>query len=227
VALPTILTEGNEEDAARLLATYYRRLGDGLPAYAGSYFNSWAGGGDSRDYAGTITADDLIAVSFLSVDVPGEAAFGILDTHNEKISGLLGKIPVDRDLADVSPAEFPEMYGENSAAVKLWRVIRGSDTGRWGIGPTKASKIMARKRPRLIPIYDSVVAPLMGLKDSDNQWAAWHGAFLEDPGLSERLGRIRVMSGIQDPIPDIRVMDIVLWMHGKQIATPALTGTAN
>jgi hypothetical protein len=68
---------------------------------------------------------------------------------------------------------------------------------------------------------------LMGLKDSDNQWAAWHGAFLEDPGLSERLGRIRVMSGIQDPIPDIRVMDIVLWMHGKQIATPALTGTAN
>lgn len=227
MALPTILTEGNEEDAAGLLTTYYRRLGDGLPAYAGSYFNSWAGGGDSRDNAGTITADDLIAVSFLSVDVPGEAAIGILDTHNAKISGLLGRIPVDRDLADVSPAEFPEMYGENSAAVKLWQVIRGSDTGRWGIGPTKASKIMARKRPRLIPIYDSVVAPLMGLKDSDNQWAAWHGAFLEDPSLSERLGRIRVMSGIKDPIPDIRVMDIVLWMHGKQIATPALTGTAN
>jgi hypothetical protein len=226
MALPTILTEGTEEKATRFLAAYYRRTADGLPAYTGSYFNSWAGGRDSGENRDTITADDLIAVSFLSVKIPGEAAIGILDTHREKISGLLEKIPADRDLADVSPAEFPEMYGENSPAVKLWRVIRGSDTGRWGIGPTKASKIMARKRPRLIPIYDSVVAPLMGLKDSENQWAAWHNAFLEDPGLAERLRRIKAISGVKDPIPDIRVMDIVLWMHGKQIATPALAGTA-
>lgn len=227
MTLPEILTAVNEENAASLLAAYYRTLTNGLPAYTGSYFNSWAGGGDTNDNADTITADDLIAVSFLSVKIPGEAAIGILDTHNEKVTGLLGKIPANRDLADVSPAEFAEMYGKNSAAVELWRVIRGSDTGRWGVGPTKASKIMARKRPRLIPIYDSVVAPLMGLKDSDNQWTAWHSAFLEDPGLSERLRRIKAMSGIEESISDLRVMDIVLWMHGKQMATPALAGTAN
>lgn len=216
MTLPEILTEVNEEKAASLLAAYYRTLTNGRLAYTGSYFNSWAGGGDTNDNADTITANDLIAVSFLSVKIPGEAAIGILDTHNEKISGLLGRIPADRDLADVSPDEFAEMYGKNSAAVKLWRLLRGSDTGRWGVGPTKASKIMARKRPRLIPIYDSVVAPLMGLKDSDNQWKAWHAAFLEDPGLSERLRRMKAMSGIEESISNLRVMDIVLWMHGKQ-----------
>lgn len=31
MALPTILTEGNEEKAARFLAAYYRRTADGYP----------------------------------------------------------------------------------------------------------------------------------------------------------------------------------------------------
>lgn len=75
---------------------------------------------------------------------------------------------------------------------------------------------MARKRPHLIPIYDSVVAPLMGLKKSDNQWLTWHGAFTEDPGLQQRLRKIRELSGVEELISDLRVMAIVLWMYGKQ-----------
>ncbi|MCO4236902.1 DUF6308 family protein [Pseudarthrobacter sp. MDT3-28] len=227
MALPAILTESNEEEAARLLAAYYRRTADGLPAYTGSYFNSWAGGGDSAENRDTITADDLIAVSFLSVKIPGDAAIGFLDTHKDNISGLLKEIPWDRNLVDVSSAEFPQVLGEDSAAMQLWDVLRARDTGRWGIGRTKASKIMARKRPHLIPIYDSVVAPLMGLKKSDNQWITWHGAFMADAGLSQRMRKIRDNSGIEDPISDLRVMDIVLWMHGKQRTKPALRGTAS
>lgn len=226
MALPTILTEGNADEAARLVAAYYRRSADGLPAYTGSYFNSWASGGDAEKNRNTITADDLIAISFLSVKIPGEAAFGFLHTHKDKISGLLREIPSDRNLADVSSTEFSRVLGEDSAATHLWDVLRGRDTGRWGVGRTKASKIMARKRPHLIPIYDSVVAPLMGLKKSDNQWITWHGAIMEDPGLSPRLQQIRDKSGIEEPISDLRVMDIVLWMHGKPTATPALTGNA-
>lgn len=216
MTLPTILTEGNEEEAARLVAAYYRRLPEGLPAYTGSYFNSWAGGGDSGENRDTITADDLIAVSFLSVRIPGEAAIGFLDTHKDKISSLLKEIPSDHNFAHVSPANFPQVLGEDSAALELWHVLRGCDTGRWGVGRTKASKIMARKRPHLIPIYDSVVAPLMGLKKSDNQWLTWHGAFTEDPGLQQRLRKIREISGVEELISDLRVMDIVLWMYGKQ-----------
>lgn len=216
MTLPTILTEGNEEEAARLLAAYYRRLPDGLPAYTGSYFNSWAGGGDSGENRDTITADDLIAVSFLSVRIPGEAAIGFLDTHKDKISGLLKEIPSDRKLADLSSSEFSQFLGQDSAAQELWHVLRGRDTGRWGVGRTKASKMMARKRPHLIPIYDSVVAPLMGLKKSDNQWLTWYGAFTEDPGLQQRLRKIKKASEVEELISDLRVMDILLWMYGKQ-----------
>lgn len=228
MTLPTILTEGNEEEAARLLAAYYRRTADGLPAYTGSYCNSWAGGGDSSAGANMITADDLIAVSFLSVDISGEAAIGFLDTHKQKISGLLTEIPADRDLESMSGSEFSGILGKSSPAQALWRVLRGHDTGRWGVGATKASKLMARKRPRLIPIYDSVVGPLMGLtRNSKGQWARWYDAFTNDSGLSERLTRIRRISGIDDPISDIRVMDIVLWMHGKRVTPRPLTSIEN
>lgn len=224
MALPTILAEGNEEEAARLLAAYYRRTADGLRAYTGSYFNSWAGGGDSGARANLITADDLVAVSFLAVDISGEAAIGILDTHQEQISGLLAKIPTDRDLGGLVPGEFADTFGPNSPATQLWHVLRGRDTGRWGVGETKASKIMARKRPRLIPIYDSVVGPIMGLNGhSIGQWSTWHNAFMEDPGLSPRLREIRDKSGIEEPISDLRVMDIVLWMDGKQRPSSAAT----
>ncbi|MDQ0924578.1 hypothetical protein QF038_003086 [Pseudarthrobacter sp. W1I19] len=224
--VPTILTEGNEEEAARLLAAYYRRTADGLPAYTGSYFNSWAGGGDSSDNVDTITADDLIAVSFLSVDIPGDAAIGLLDTHSDSISRLLKDISSDRDLADVSPSEYSDFFGTNSPATELWHVLRGRDTGRWGVGETRASKIMARKRPRLIPIYDSVVGPQMGLNGtSKNQWLIWHSAFIEDKGLRQRLATIYKLSGVEDSISDIRVMDIVLWMFGKQ--PPQATANIN
>ena len=76
---------------------------------------------------------------------------------------------------------------------------------------------MARKRPKLIPIYDSVVGPLMGLnRNSLDQWSTWHTALTDGTGLPQRLQEIRRVSGISDPISDLRVMDIVLWMHGKQ-----------
>jgi hypothetical protein len=221
VTLPDIFSDGKEDEAAQLLAAYYRRLPDGLPAYTGSYFNSWAGGGDASENRDTITADDLIAVSFLSVDVPGEAAIGFLDTHKNKISGLLKEIPSNRPLEDVSIEEFGAVFGEESAAMQLWHVLRGRDTGRWGVGETRASKILARKRPHLIPIFDSVVGPLMGLHNSKGQWAVWHAAFIEDPGLARRLRTICNLSGVKNSISNLRIMDIVLWMHGKQLQSAA------
>jgi hypothetical protein len=75
---------------------------------------------------------------------------------------------------------------------------------------------MARKRPRLIPIYDSIVRPLMGLKDSRGHWAAFHEALTDGSDLSARLQVIRAGAGISEAISDLRTMDIILWMYGKQ-----------
>lgn len=84
-------------------------------------------------------------------------------------------------------------------------------------GPTTASKIMARKRPRLSPIYDSVVGPLMGLNTSDSQWRVWHTALTDGTSLPERLRTIPEISGVDPRISELRTMDVVLWMHGKKL----------
>ncbi|MGY3380894.1 hypothetical protein ACVWYS_002851 [Arthrobacter sp. TE12231] len=217
MTVPDILDDDHIDAAAKLLSAYYRRTTADLPAYTGSLFTSWAGGGDAPDVVDCVTSDDLIAVSFLALDVPGEAAFGILETHAALISDLLAQIPADLDMADIQTNNFDKLFGEDSPALQLWHVLRGRDTGRWGMGETRTSKLIARKRPRLIPIYDSIVGPLMELETgSVGQWKKWHTALTNGAGLPQRLREIRRVSGISDPISDIRVMDIVLWMHGKR-----------
>lgn len=217
MTVPDILDNGHVDEAAKLLSDYYHLTTAGLPAYTGSLFNSWAGGGDAPGVVNRVTADDLIAVSFLALDVPGEAAFGILETHAPLISDLLAQIPADLDMAEMHANDFDKLLGDDSPALQLWHVLRGRDTGRWGMGETRTSKLIARKRPKLIPIYDSIVGPLMELETGSlDQWKRWHTALTDDTGLPQGLQEIRRVSGISDPISDLRVMDIVLWMHGKQ-----------
>jgi Family of unknown function (DUF6308) len=49
---------------------------------------TFAGGGDAPEVANFFTATDLVAVSLLSVDVPGTAALRILGTNAEDLTGL-------------------------------------------------------------------------------------------------------------------------------------------
>jgi hypothetical protein len=220
MAIPDILDEHHIDTAAKLLGTYYGRTTAGLPAYTGSMYNCWGGGGDTSRDVNRVTSDDLIAVSFLSVDVPGEAAFGILESQAVLISDLLAQIPADLDMADVQADEFDKVLGEASPALQLWHVLRGRDTGRRGMCVTRTSKLMARKRPLLVPVYDSAVGHLMSLDlGSVGQWKRWHTALSDGTGLPQRLQEVRRISRITDPISDLRVMDIVLWMYGTGTAT--------
>ncbi len=74
---------------------------------------------------------------------------------------------------------------------------------------------MARKRPHLIPIYDSVVKRVVGMPHSGDQWQRWVVALqANDKALAQRLGEIRSESG-QQHLSLLRVLDIVLWMHGR------------
>ncbi|MFH5880247.1 DUF6308 family protein [Arthrobacter sp. NA-172] len=219
--LPDILSEARIDDAAKLVRKYYgKTFKDGLPR-TGSRFDTWAGGGDKKEVANRITADDIVAVSFLSIDFPPQAAIGLLDSHADKATEILECIPANIDLAEVKGEDREALIGNESAAQKLWELLRGTSASRWGVGPTTASKIRARKRPRLIPIYDSVVGPLMGLKDSAGQWNTWHEALAGDSPLPQRLTVIRELSGISEHISNLRTMDVVLWMHGKNLGMGA------
>lgn len=217
--LPEILDSVHVEQAAALVKDYYTKTNNRGDIQTGARFESWMGGGDAAEVVNTITADDLIAVTFLSVDVPAPAAIGILETHKGKISELLEQIPADLDLANLSVEDFASTLGQDSAAIQLWRLLRQSDAERWGVGPTTASKIMARKRPRLIPIYDSVIGSVMEMKNSDKQWSFWHEVLTDGSGLPERLKKIQEKSGVASEASALRIMDVVLWKHGKKLAT--------
>ncbi|MBP3035483.1 hypothetical protein J2M53_04325 [Arthrobacter sp. zg-ZUI100] len=178
-----------------------------------SRFDSWAGGGDAPGVVNRITADDLVAASFRSVKIPARTAIAVLETRAADISSLLAGIPADVDLPDADPVQD---LGADSPARQLWNLLRGKhDDVGWGVGPSTASKIMARKRPRLIPVYDSIIRRVTVLPGPKDQWLYWHTSYA-DGVLAERLAEIRAASGITEPVSQLRELDIVLWMHGKR-----------
>lgn len=201
------------DTSAQLLENYYRGSGKfGLPR-TGSHFDHWDGGGDRRAVVNTLTADDLVAVSFLYVDVPPEASVALLGNMSRNVDTLLEKIPHDKDLADLSSSEFELHLGPTSPAQQLWDLLTGKHSYSWGIGATTASKIMARKRPRLIPITDTLVAELVGR--TGNYWLQWHAALTDGSCLPDRLATIRAKARIEQQPSPLRILDIVLWMYAR------------
>jgi Family of unknown function (DUF6308) len=112
-------------------------------------FDTWDTTGTRAADVDRFTADDLVAVTVLSVDVNPSAAHAFLRVRADAFSDLPTALGPDRDLADeVAPLS-------NSWAG--WTLMRELEALP-GVGSTIASKLLARKRPRLRPIYDSVVA---------------------------------------------------------------------
>jgi hypothetical protein len=215
VELPDILTEKNVEKAAELVRRYYL-VPDSKTGLlgTGSHFDTWAAD-DAAAHPNEITDSDLVAVSLLTVSVSGKAAMGLRAAKADIIS-LLTDIPNNRSLHSV-PAEQRELIiGDGSPARELWTLLVGKRNAKWGIGPTTASKILARKRPQLLTIFDTVIRDLVGKQNTRDQWRNWHALLTAGPGLPERLERIHKRSTVEQPLTHLRIMDVVLWMHGKE-----------
>lgn len=176
------------------LRTYY-----GQP-YTGAYFDTWAA---AQNDPNAFTADDLLAVGFLSVVVPPLAARQLLDARAAEFAALLRQVGADRDLADQA-----EAVAEDQPASQLYRAVRRLP----GVGRTIGTKLLARKRPRLVPIYDSVVARISGI--GDYHWEPLRSALRAD-GLHDRLLDLRERAGLGPHVSALRVLDVVTWMEGK------------
>ncbi|MGP5229038.1 MULTISPECIES: DUF6308 family protein [Micrococcaceae] len=216
------LAQISEDRALSHVQSYFEDQSNGRPWFTGSRFETFAGGGDQNE-PHRITAHDLIAVSMLSVHVPAQAALGIIETLGGEIESLLEELPVDVCFEELSGEEFDTLLGDSSPAEKIWDLLRQRDD-RWEVGQTTASKILARKRPQLIPVYDSVVGRAAGLKDSTEQWNLWFSSFHDansEAGI-ERLRSLRAKSG-QAHLSLLRILDIVLWMEHRNNASEAET----
>lgn len=193
-----------EETALDYLRQYY---GLGLwenRAYTGSYFDNLPAASTDR-----VTAEDIVAVACLSVHVPAAASVKVIREQADEITSLLADIPSSH-LEDIPFEEHDSHFGTGSSALRLWKLLRN----HYGVGQTTASKLMARKRPGLIPIYDSVVGRVTGFRNSDGTWRAWHQALSGDPGLTDGLRSLRESAGLES-ISLLRVLDVVLWMDGS------------
>lgn len=233
--LPDILTPAAVDRAVTHLERYFSTNEAGIPRYAGSFFEQLGGGGDRPETRNNITADDLLALSLLDVPTRAAQAIQLLSPTAEQknldlepgsttnstafelpynlgqINDLLASIPTDVGLSSRKAHVHLETGNQ------LWTALR-----RKNFGPARVSKLIARKRPRLFPIFDAIVAAQLGT-DSLNFYENLHTVLqAEQKALAKHLKNIRAdalsNSGNEDigQLSTIRVFDIILWMAGQE-----------
>lgn len=223
--LPDMLL--NEEYAQGLIHDYFRRDTTGY-VYSGAMFDTYPADPASGITAppsppDEITDSDLIALSMLGIRVTGYEALIITQDRRKEIETLLASIPPDAHIEQEASGRLlaPEGY-----AWKLWELLRETKdrTKEARFGAVAAGKLLARKRPHLIPIEDSQIAAVFRrtTPDRDKRW--WddvHSAAL-DPSPAANgttlwcyLARLRDQAS-QDHLPVLRVLDIIGWMHARR-----------
>lgn len=193
--LRTLIHKIAAEPAPALVDAYYNHP---KIKFAAELFDEFGDNPPDR-----FVADDLVAVSLLDVRFGPEAVRALLiDSHNGANALLAdAALPNDRDIWD--PAVD---LSRTSPSWRLWDLLVAIPN----VGATRASKLLARKRPRLLPILDSVVTSNLGLQGTD-QWAALRHALSDD----------RTRAVVQSTVPTgsfkrpsvLRLLDVMTWMR--------------
>jgi hypothetical protein len=183
--------DGHRTRATEDLATYFT-------TYTGRWFEHFSARSDPNH----LDANDIAACAALSVELNGKTVDGLMSRVTD-IDTLLADCP-DRatQLWDIDPSS-----SGYTALTELYELVRTIN----GMGPVRTSKLLASKRPHLVPIRDSVVETLLGA--GDQWWAPWR-TVVADADL-----RDLVESLTPDTVPVgtsvLRRLDVVLWMYGS------------
>ena len=194
-ASPAVNVERREDGVVYLrpkapLGDYPARITDRLQYWGSAEPNRFA-------------ATDILAVEALSVKVPPNSAAKLIDTEAEEFSTLLRQIPADKDLWEVEASDL----GEGSPALALYRRLKGLH----GVGPVTATKLMASKRPRLMPVIDSLVSELRQ-PPGGRFWLSMRNQ-LADPSRRKKIAD--VVSCAPEGVTMLRRIDVAVWMHVK------------
>lgn len=139
--------------AAGLLRAYLVRDGNRC-RYSGAAFDDYPApqGTENR-----ITDSDLIAIAMLGIKASGHESLWITQYDADRIQELLMQIPSNVRIDDETAADLLQ---RGQAAWTLWTLLRDirDHTKPARLGPVAAGKLLARKRPELIPIADSRTA---------------------------------------------------------------------
>ncbi len=139
--------------------------------------------------------------------IGGDAALDLLVTRRDRLEALLREVPRDVALADLTADEV----GDSWTVRPLYRELLSIR----GLGETSVTKLLARKRPHLVPILDSVVAEELGVVKG-RYWSPLHACLVaDDRRMHRRLEALRETAGIGADISVLRVFDVLVWMVGK------------
>ena len=155
--------------------------------FSGSVFDSFAGGGDRPDVQSRITHEDVLAVAAVNVTVSARLSRQLLtDPVAGRLEQLLRRLPTDVDLWDADD----EML---AVARQAWEEIRTLDEDGHGTADrwVTASKLLARKRPRLVPLYDEKIRRVAALADGTDWWLSLREALRHDCEDNEVRHRVR------------------------------------
>lgn len=209
------------EHAVDLLRTYLARDADGY-LYSGAAFDTYPGPNKPNE----ITDSDLIAVAMLRIRATGHEALSITQYHADKISGLLAQIPPQARIEDGAAGP---LLDDKGPAWELWLLLsRVKDrTRREKFGAVAAGKLLARKRPDLIPIADSYTMAVFGRRHPRIDLTWWDHVRDAARDLEPNAGGLTLWQYLSDlrsetgarHLPVLRVLDILAWMHVKQHGT--------
>lgn len=169
--------------------------------FAGSTFL-----GLSSNDPDTIEESDLLAVTLMGEIYPPAAVRDLL--HGEagrEAQRWLRQIQPKEDTLWKKDIDIDAMHKEPHPVLCLWnQLLTLTD-----VGPTKVSKLMARKRPNLVPIYDRIIGERIATLD--DYWYVFH-AFMSDAASCKEVEEVRRLAGVEG-VPLLRVLDTAVWMR--------------
>lgn len=216
ILLTPNLVEGTENAAMNVLRAYFAPLSGRNNGYTGGAWDDFNPSGTRADSANTFTADDIVACSLLSTPIHARAAIELVDRQRHHFSKMLEQIGPDVDFVDLKSTDdepFRSVRG-------LYRALDDLPY----TGETRATKLLARKRPRLVPIVDSVVRKAV-FGGGGTHWQPLHRALrANDQRLWRHLRALRTAAGLPESVSTLRVFDVLAWMDGSGNAIRVLEG---
>ena len=147
---------------------------------------------------GAVGPADLLAAALVGAPASALAVRQLLGPAvAARLASGLAAIPPDVDLWS-APTPVLE------AAAGLWSRLQEAD----GVGPVRATKLLARKRPRLVPLLDPAGAALLDLP-AGGHWATLR-AVLADGGRRQRVEALRPPAA-DGRLPLLRLFDLAVW----------------
>ncbi|WP_373693495.1 DUF6308 family protein [[Mycobacterium] burgundiense] len=151
------------------------------------------------------SAEDLLAVTLLDVNLSPRAPRQLLESRSAEFVQLLRDIPADLDLWEATDAHLAAIDRCDAALRTLP-----------GVGETRASKLMARKRPRLVPVVDSVIRHALRLRVDPRRELR---DCLTNPVVRAAIERSQPKSAPAELISPLRLLDAVIWIRHSRSRT--------